>query len=112
MGVTSRRHERAKRSLKVEATDAGERFGIADVIGDGWDTPNGELYIIEQVWPKTVVLADSYSPETMKREPVIWINEHQGVKVFGISLGHHNETIQAEQWQQIVAKGFSWALGR
>lgn len=112
VGVTSRRHERAKRSLKVEATDAGERFGIADVIGGGWDTPNGELYIIEQVWPKTVVLADSYSPETMKREPVIWINEHQGVKVFGISLGHHNETIQAEQWQQIVAKGFSWALGR
>ncbi|MEC7678637.1 MAG: ThuA domain-containing protein, partial [Planctomycetota bacterium] len=59
---------------------------------------------------QTVVLADSYSDETGKREPVVWLNEHDGVKVFGISLGHHNETIEAESWQLMVSQGLRWAV--
>jgi len=110
LGVTSRRHERAKRSLKVEATKEGRAFGLDGILGNGWDTPNGELYIIEKVWPKTVTLATAYSPETKTNEPVVWLNDYKGVKVFGISLGHHNETIEAAPWQEMVAAGFSWAL--
>lgn len=110
LGVTSTRHERAKRSLRIESTSKGETFGLKSILRDGWDTPNGELYIIERVWPETVVLADSYSAETGKREPVVWLNEYDGVKVFGISLGHHNETIEVESWQLMVSQGLRWAV--
>jgi hypothetical protein len=30
--------------------------------------------------------------------------------VFGISLGHHNETIETETWQAIVAAGWKWSM--
>ena len=79
-------------------------------MGASWDTPNGELYIIEQVWPETTVLAKAHSEETGNDEPVIWTNQYQGVRVFGISLGHHNETIETETWQSIVAAGWKWSM--
>ena len=79
-------------------------------MGDAWNTPNGELYIIEKVWPQTTVLAQVHSDETGNDEPVIWTNQFRGVRVFGISLGHHNETMESEQWQEIVAAGWKWSL--
>lgn len=112
LGVTSRRHEKKKHSLRVVPTEAGKNHPILAAMGDAWDTPNGELYIIEKVWPETTVLAKVHSDETGNDEPVIWTNEHQGVRVFGISLGHHNETIESSQWQGIVAAGWKWSLGQ
>ncbi len=115
VGVTSRRHERTKHSLDVVATPSGNTHSVLSSVsslaqGKTWKTPNGELYIIENVWPGTTVLATAYSAETSKSEPVIWVNEHKGVRVFGTSLGHHNETMLDETWQQVVAAGFRWAL--
>lgn len=112
LGVTSRRHEMTKHSLHVVPTQEGKDHPIVAGIGDSWDTPNGELYIIEQVWPNTKVLANVHSDETGNDEPVIWTNQYQGVRVFGISLGHHNETMESEQWQKIVAAGWTWSLGK
>ena len=112
LGVTSRRHEKAKHSLRVVPTDEGKGHPILAGMGDSWDTPNGELYIIEHVWPTAKVLAKVHSDETGNDEPVIWTNEYQGVRVFGISLGHHNETILSEQWQRIVAAGWNWSLDK
>lgn len=112
LGVTSRRHERTKHPLKVVPTEAGLASPILKVLsGNPWQTPNGELYIIEKVWPDATVLATAHSGETGEDEPVIWTNDADGVKVFGISLGHHNETMQAKPWQSIVAAGWEWALG-
>lgn len=110
LGVTSRRHEKSKQSMLVEPTDAGKQHPIlASLSGDNWETVNGELYIIEKVWPGATVLAFAHSNETNKDEPVIWINEVEGVKVFGISIGHHNETMLDPQWQAIFAAGYRWA---
>ncbi|QDT04270.1 Trehalose utilization [Rubripirellula lacrimiformis] len=110
LGVTSRRHEKVKRSLKVVPTAEGKSDPITAALGDGWSTPNGELYIIENVWPNTNVLATAHSDETGNDEPVVWTNEYQGVRLFGTTLGHHNETIQTEQWQSMVAGGWRWVL--
>lgn len=110
LGVTSRRHERSKHPLHVVATEEGKKHPILKTMGESWDTPNGELYIIEKVWPSTQVLAKVHSEETGHDEPVIWTNEIEGVRVFGISLGHHNETMEDPKWQSIVADGFRWAM--
>lgn len=110
LGVTSRRHEKKKHPLTVKVTEAGKKSPIMASVGSGFTTPNGELYIIEKVWPNTTVLASVKSDETKKDEPVIWTNNIKGTKVFGISLGHHNETMQANAWKQIVNAGWKWAL--
>ncbi len=117
VGVTSRRHEKTKHSLDVVATDAGKShpaFANSASLASGgtWKTPNGELYIIENVWPGTTVLATAHSGETNHDEPVIWTNETKGVRVFGTSLGHHNETMLDDTWQEVVASGFRWALAK
>lgn len=110
LGVTSVRHEKKKHPLTVKPTEAGKSDPILADLGTQWQTPNGELYIIEKVWPTNTVLATVYSEETKKEEPVIWKNEIDGVRVFGMSLGHHNETMQDTQWQTILANGWTWAI--
>ncbi len=112
LGVTSKRHEKSKHPLVVKTTEAGADHAIMKSVDGQWTTPNGELYIIEKVWPETTVLAKVFSEETEKEEPVIWTNTYKGVKVFGISLGHHNETMEDPTWQSIVAQGWRWSLNK
>lgn len=112
IGVTSTFHEKAKRSLTVVPTAEGHSSKLLTGIGQSWDTPNGELYIIKQVWPGTTVLATAYSNEVDADQAVIWKREFQGVRVFGTTLGHHNETMRSQPWQDVVAAGTRWAIGR
>lgn len=112
IGVTSTSHEKAKRSLAVVPTAQGRKSNLLASIGDSWDTPNGELYIIKQLWPGTTVLATAYSDEVDGDQAVIWKREFQGVRVFGTTLGHHNETMRSEPWQALMAAGTRWAIGR
>lgn len=125
LGVTSRRHEKSKHSMTVvphsratgrEGTrddpTGGIRSRVSRILGDRWATPNGELYLIERVWPSTTVLATAHSDQTDSDHPVIWVNQLDSLRVFGTSLGHHNETMESENWQAIVAAGFDWCLHR
>lgn len=110
IGVTSRRHERAKRSLDVRnlAADNPIMAGFPDV----WKTPNGELYVIENIWPNCTPLAAAFSPETETDQPCIWINNYDNVRVFGTTLGHHNETMIADQWLDVVSRGVLWTVNK
>ncbi|MEZ6091056.1 MAG: ThuA domain-containing protein [Pirellulaceae bacterium] len=110
IGVTSRRHERGKRSLEVVAQTPDNP--ILKSFPSPWKTPNGELYIIERSWPNTKVLATAYSTEEKADQPVVWTNEYKGVRVFGTTLGHHNETMQDDVWLQMTANGIAWATAR
>jgi hypothetical protein len=112
IGVTSTYHEKGKRSLAVIPTEAGKAGKLVAGLGDVWNTPNGELYIIKQVWPGTTVLAQAYSTEEKADQPVIWQRESDGVRVFATTLGHHNEEVRSETWQAIVAAGTKWAIGK
>lgn len=110
IGVTSRRHERAKRSLDVRnlAADHPIMAGFPEV----WKTPNGELYVIENIWPNCTPLAAAYSPETESDQPCIWINNYDNVRIFGTTLGHHNETMMADEWLDTVSRGVLWAVNQ
>ncbi len=110
IGVTSRRHERVKRSLDVRklAADHPIMAGFPST----WKTPNGELYIIENVWPNCTPLAAAHSPETSSDQPCIWINTYDNVRVFGTTLGHHNETMMADEWLDTVSRGILWTVNQ
>lgn len=108
IGVTSKRHEKKKRQLvavPVEDHPTLAKFPAA------WQTPNGELYIIEEIWPNALPLVTSYSTEMEREMPVVWTNKLGKALVFGTTLGHHNETMESDVWQETVARGILWATG-
>ena len=110
LGVTSRRHERGGRQLKV--TRAADVHPIMRGFPAQWQTANGELYVIENVGPSATPLATAYGVDTKKQHPCIWVNEYEKVKVFGTTLGHHNETMMDPVWLDTVARGALWAMGK
>jgi len=109
VGVTSRRHERKKRTLDVK--NVKPEHPIMKDFGRGWKTPNGELYVIENLWPHCKPLATAYSSEEQADQIVIWTNTYNKARVFGTTLGHHNETMLDEKWLDTVARGLLWTTG-
>ena len=77
-----------------------------------WRTPNGELYVIEKTWANCEPLATAYGQDTQQQHPVIWTNEYGKAKLFGTTLGHHNETMLSDEWLDVVARGTLWVCGK
>ncbi len=77
-----------------------------------WRTPQGELYQIRKVYETATVLAEGKAfGET---HPCVWVN-HTGpgkTRVFGTTLGHHNETMASKEWLDLVARGLLWTVGK
>ncbi|MCA9175467.1 MAG: DUF1080 domain-containing protein [Planctomycetales bacterium] len=110
LGVTSQRHEKGGRQLDVSRVN--HEHPITKGFPEKWQTPNGELYVIENVWPKTTPLATAYGIDTKQQQVCMWTNEFENVKVFGTTLGHHNETMMSDVWLDTVARGALWAVGK
>ena len=107
VGVTSMRHE-AKYQLDVKPiiTDHPAIAGFPK----NWHTPNGELYVIGKVWGNTIPLAHAFGKGTKKNQVCIWANTYGKARVFGTSLGHHNETMLDPQYGKFLATGARWAM--
>ena len=109
IGVTSRSHE-GKRSVKA-VTVNGEHPVMTGFPAE-WQSPNGELYKIEKVWPNCIPLAEAYGEDTKKDHTVIWLNTFGKARIFGTSLGHHNETMNNDVWLDLVSRGLLWSVDR
>jgi len=109
MGARSTSHERA-RPLKVE--NLKPHHPIMKHFPPVWDTPNGELYKIEKMWPDAIPLAQAYGQDTQKDHVVAWLNHQGNARVFTTTLGHHNETMQSEIYLDMVSRGLLWAVGK
>jgi type 1 glutamine amidotransferase len=109
IGVTSKSHEkqRPEKVINLEPTNP-----IMIGFPAEWTTPNGELYKIEQRWPNCTPLAQAYGVDTQMDHTCIWTNHCGGARVFGISLGHHNETMNSEEWLGVTSRGLLWACGK
>ena len=106
IGMTSRRHTSAHNILLKWADGDPITAGLPPFV-----TPIDELYVIEKVWPNTKALATAVSPEEGGATyPVVWTHEYKGARVFGTSLGHGNETFNANQFKELFTRGFRWAL--
>lgn len=109
IGVTSQRHEKQRaEDVKVVAVDHPVMRGFPAE----WKTPNGELYVIEKVWPNCTPLAQAFGPDTKQQHPVAWVNTFGKTRIFGTTLGHHNETMNSEEWLGLVSRGTLWAVDK
>ncbi len=107
-GVTSRQHG-AQYPHSVFNRDGANP--IMQGFGAAWANPAGELYWIEKVWPTAHVLGSAKNQENGHDEPCIWVNDYQGTRVFGTTLGHHNETVSSPTYLDFVTRGTLWAAG-
>lgn len=106
-GVQSMWHE-DQRIFEVETIDSAH--SIMQGIPERWTTPNEELYVVEKVWGDITPLAQSYGVETEEYHTVAWTHEVNGARVFATTLGHNNEMHEREEFQNMIANGFRWAV--
>ncbi len=76
-----------------------------------WVQPQGELYVIEEMFPTATALAHAMGTNPEKHQPTIWVNEYKGVRVFVTTIGHHNETMASDVYLDLVSRGIQWAVG-
>lgn len=109
LGVTSRHHEHQSRyPVRVVAEDHPIMQGFpAD-----YRSPMDELYVIEKVWPQTVVLAESKSERDGEAHPVFWTNQYGKARVFGTTYGHSNDTFSDPIFLDTLIRGLQWSAGR
>ena len=71
-----------------------------------WTTPQGELYNVDKVWPSATVLA--MGDNGKKNQACVWVNDFNGTRVFGTTVGHHNETVAENVYLDLVTRGLLW----
>ena len=108
-GVTSRGHgphypHEVRNVLATDPIMAG--FGAA------WANPAGELYRIDKFWPTATALATAKDRENGKDQVCVWTNDYRGTRVFGTTLGHHNQTVEDPTFLRMLTRGTLWAAGR
>jgi len=108
-GVTSRRHG-AQYPHEVLNRDASHP--VMKTFGAGWANPAGELYWIEKVWPTAHPLASSKNREKGNEEVCVWTNQYGKARVFGTTLGHHNETVSHDKYLTLITRGVLWACDK
>ncbi|QDU78091.1 Trehalose utilization [Bremerella volcania] len=108
-GVTSHRHG-AHYPHAVYNYDA--QHPIMQGFGPAWANPQGELYHIAKVWENTHVLGASKELNQGDEHVCIWTNQYGDAKVFGTTLGHHNETMEADTFLNMLTRGTLWACDK
>ena len=109
-GVESRRHGpkypiRIKKVAPVHPVIKG--------VPDNWLTKNGELYATKPVETCTP-LAEGFKDgqEEKTKQVCIWVVDDEGTRIFGTSLGHHNETMLDEVWLDLLSRGLLWSVNK
>jgi uncharacterized protein len=109
LGVTSRHHEHQSRyPVKITLPDHPIMRGFPT----NWVTPMDELYVLDKLWPAAQALASSVSEKTGKEQPVVWVNNYHGTRVFGTTYGHSDDTFRDPVFIELLARGFVWAAGK
>lgn len=107
-GVISRNHEpHAPVVVTVVEPDHETMKGLPKT----WTNPQGELYRIAEMGEQSLPLAVGVSGEK-KEHCVAWTSQIGKGRVFGTTLGHHNETIETPEFQRMIRQGLQWALAR
>ena len=101
-----------KLEFRVKAADI--KHPISAGLARSFDHPIDELYSNSKMVPGNVVLATAYcdpsKPKgTGKDEPVIWVNQYGGGRVFHNVLGHDTVALADPVLQEWMRRGVEWA---
>jgi putative membrane-bound dehydrogenase-like protein len=109
LGVTSHRHGA---NYPFEVVNLAPNNPIMRGFGESWQTPKGELYLFSKVWETATPLAHAMSRDTKQFEPCIWTNTYGKGRVFGTTIGHHNEEMSDPVFLNLMTRGLLWAAGK
>lgn len=107
LGVVSRAHE----GHHPVTITKKEKHPVMAGFPDKWTTPKGELYRIIDVMPGVTSLAVGEAGEK-KQHMCYWVHQYGKAKVFGTTIGHHNETMSEDIYLDTLARGILWATGK
>lgn len=110
LGVTSRFHDHQSRyPVKIVAPEHPIMKGFPT----DWVTPMDELYVIAKLWPNSTTLATSNrEKDDHAAQPVVWVNDYHGTRVFGTTYGHSDDTFRDPIFINLLARGIVWSAGK
>ena len=111
LGVTSHGHGA---NYPFEVINLRKDDPIMAGFGESWKTPKGELYLISKFWDTATPLGHARSRDTKKDEVCIWTNLYgpNKTRVFGTTLGHHNEEVSHPVFLNLLTRGLLWSAGK
>jgi type 1 glutamine amidotransferase len=80
--------------------------------GEKWAVGKDELYFCDQVGENTTPLAEAFSTDRNAMQTCVWASNYGKTRVFGTTLGHYNETVQAKEYLDLVARGLLWSCAK
>lgn len=85
---------------------------IMEGFGAAWFNPAGELYRIAKLWETATPLGTAKDRQNGEDQVCVWTNDYRGTRVFGTTLGHHNETVDHPTFMNLLTRGTLWAAGK
>lgn len=108
-GVTSHGHGP---HYPHEVRNVNPTHPIMDGFGAAWFNPAGELYRIAKLWDSATPLGTAKDRQNGEDQVCVWTNDYRGTRVFGTTLGHHNETVDHPTFVNLLTRGTLWAAGK
>ena len=110
LGVASHRHEQSRR---FEVQSRKPQHPIMKGFPMSWQPPGtDELYVIDQLMPTAEALADAYGVETRANQVCVWTNQYGKGRVFGLTTGHFNQTLENVDYLSLITRGLLWATDK
>ena len=112
LGASSKGHG-PKEPITVSIVKENAKHPVIKDLPDGWRTPEGELYNVQEIYPDTTVLAYGDNGKTKKPlEPqaCIWVNEHGKGRIFSTTIGHHNSTVSSKEYLDLLGNAVKWVM--
>ena len=109
LGVSSYRHQQ---HVAFEVKNLKPEHPVMKGFPASWQTPKGELYEIEKLWPGCLPLAEAYGVRTKKEHTCVWVNSSGKIRTFGTTIGHFNEEMDNEVFLGLVSRGLLWACDK
>ena len=95
-----------------EVRNVNAEHTIMEGFGPAWFNPAGELYRIEKLWDSATPLGTAKDRQNGEDQVCVWTNDYRGTRVFGTTLGHHNETVDHPSFMNLLTRGTLWAAGK
>ena len=114
LGASSKGHG-PRIPVTVSIVPENAKHPVIKDLPDGWRTPEGELYNVQEIYPETTVLAygdNGKDKHPLEPQACIWVNQHGKGRIFATTLGHHNSTVSTKEYLDLLGNAVKWVMGQ